>query len=302
MPVWQTDNCDHGIIRLHQLRRSLVKVRTKRQLVEIDDYENYGIGLCLDGWPQCDALYSPRFHQVFAHQVLLFTQGELKLGVLGGGDFALTHELTRYPYSSVYDIHIIDWDLEFEELAKQHLRPIHHDSWKDPRVRVEINHPDVFEYLPQTYERYHVIFGDLTDLSVAEGLLPNFGSYIKERLLPNGKFITQAGELSRVPVPLKKFLDGLKFLAPHFRYFWISRTHIPFFGYEQVFVLATDDKNFCPTMFSAGYIDYLIRSKIGHLLSDYSGAVHQSIFALEPALKKIIHGVLGSKFLQYFLA
>lgn len=219
--------------------------------------------------------------------------------MLGGGDFALAHELTLYP--NVADIHIIDWDSEFEELAKEHLKPIHHDSWKDPRVRIETGHPDVFEYLPQTSEHYDIIFGDLTDLSVAEGLLPNFGSYVKKCLVPKGKFITQAGELSRVPVVLKKFLDGLRFLAPHFRYFWISRTHIPFFGYEQAFILATDDESFNPLFSSARNIDYLIQSRPRISLSDYSGAIHHSIFALEPALKQAIYAVLGPKFPQYFL-
>lgn len=302
----KVDDCDHGIQRIHEIKRNIVSRRTIRQLVEIDEYENFGIGVCLDGWPQCAQIDGDKYHQAFVHQALLpllahwegssRLRNGLSVCVLGGGDFGVVHELTRY--EAVKSVRQVDWDLEFCELAKEYLECIHHGAWQDPRLQIEVEKCNAFEFLPGSSEKYDVIFGDLTDLSNVNGLMPDFASLISPRLNPGGIFITQAGELSNVPSALAVSLEGYASLKGNFKRFWISRTHIPSFGYEQSFILATDDEQFNPLALSPSELDALINKSVKGELSEYSGAVHHGMFAISPRLKGEICRILGKSFCQ----
>lgn len=299
MTSYKVDRCDYGIMRCHQVNRPILKVKTSRQLVEIDEYENFGVGLCLDGSPQCSQGDSEKYHQLFVHPVLMpLSDRDLRVGILGGGDFGLVNEVRKY--ENVRYIKLIDWDKEFLAIAIKHLEPIHQGAWQDERLVIYCD--DVFQYLPKKDELFHVIFADLTDIATASDLLPGFGLHVKNHLLENGVFVTQAGDGSATPHALELFLEGLKNIEPCFRYFWILREHIPFFGYEQAFVIATDSAAFnpfdkmCYRPDRPYYrIDALIKKKAG-LLNEYSGAVHHGAFALPPAIKEKIYQVLGQKF------
>ena len=300
------DACDHGIERIHQLKRVILHKKTARQMVEIDEYENYGVGVWLDGWPQCAEGDSAKYHESFVHQALLpylayrqnagtLDQG-IKVCILGGGDFGVAYELCRY--KAVTQIHQVDWDPEFMEMAKEHLEAIHHGSWQDPRVKVELEMGDAFEFLPKTTETYDVIFGDLTDLANLNELMPNFAALLARIMREDALFITQAGELSNVPAALEVALDGYKSLAPHFKKSWVSRIYIPSFAYEQSFLMTTNNTAIDPLALPASEVDNVIAENIAGELSEYSGAVHHALFALPPSLRKILGRELGSGFAQ----
>lgn len=141
----KTDACDEGVVRTYDLHRSIIHKQTARQKIEIDDFKNFGVSIWIDGWPQCAEGDTDRYHQALIHPALINRTSPFSVIVLGGGDFGAAHELTKYPNLS--SLHIVDWDLEFIEIAKEHLKPIHRGSWQDPRVTVETEFPDVFNIL-----------------------------------------------------------------------------------------------------------------------------------------------------------
>ena len=98
---------------------------------------------------------------------------------------------------------------------------------------------------------------------------------------------------------LKKFLKGLAELAEDFKFIWIYKTTIPFFGYEQMFTIATDDASFNPLSVAKEEIDEMIRERIRGPLHQFSDAVYHGAFALSPYSKREIRAVLGDKFPQF---
>lgn len=293
--IMMLDDCDEGVLNGHDVEKIIVRKQTSRQFVEIVKLCAWGVTEWLDHSPQASKADSRLYHESFAHPVLLLADEILDALVLGGGDFALAAEIRRH--RTIRRILVIDWDREFMELAKKHLRALHRNAWKDSRIRVRVE--DVFEYLPKLNEKFHVVFGDLVDLPSWNSLLPDAGKHIKNVLVPNGKFVNQSGNGNDIEAPRKAFLKGLAQIAPYFRFFWIYGPGIPFFRYRQFFVIATDDERFNPLAATEAEINSKIKRRIGICLEEYSGIRHRGMFGLSQRYKIEIRAVLGDKFPQY---
>ncbi len=292
MPLlFKSDSCDGGVVRTYEITRSIFHKKTARQTIEIDEYKNFGIGIWIDGWPQCAQSDSDRYHQALIHPGLIGRCEKFSAAILGGGDFCATHELIKYPNLS--RVHIIDWDLEFIEIAKDHLEVLHHGAWQDSRVTVEIENPDVFKYLEKAVERYDFIFGDLTDLDAMDDTFPNFITQIKKLLNPTGAFISQFSEFPTTKVKMDSFGEILAKIARGFNYVWLYRTFIPSFGYEQAFLIASDSRDEDPLLLSDEKIAAGL-DRLSEKCLEYSPAIHRSLFALSPLILDKLEGMLGS--------
>lgn len=296
--LYFVDACDSGVRTYHEIEEIILEARTKRgQFVQIFKFKNFGIGLVIDGSPQCATSDSPLYRETFVHAVMLcMSKDDCSVAVYGGGESELALEILKY--LNVTDLTIIDWDSELIEIAKQKLHEIHHDAWVNSRVKFETKFSDVFRYMKESTKLHDVIFVDLTDNSVADLLKPGFGKELKRRGKNNVKIIIQAGPSDNLEM-IENLITGLIHLQPDFEYFYICRRYIPFFNYTETWIIATDDSDFNPLALSAQEIDNRIRERIGRELVAYSGAVHYSLFALPPTLKNAIWNVLGHKFLQF---
>ena len=293
------DGCDHGIEHHHAIVKAILSKKTHRgQLVEMDEFENFGIGVSIDGEPQFSELDTDMFHQPFAHQALPFLRDRRHIGICGGGDFGLVREIVRYP--DIETITVIDWDFDFMEIAKGKLEFVHQGAWRDPRVSIEEHCPDAFDFIAHTEKRFNAIFWDLTDMTTTRGIRPNFVRLVKRLLAPGGVWIIQAGQLSKIPAALDAFLENLQVIAPEFARIWVSKRFIPFFSYEQAWIIATDDGNFNPLIGGQENFGILLAHAIrsDEELSEYSGKTHFANFALSPSIHRAIKRILGSKFLQ----
>lgn len=293
------DCCDHGIEHHHAIAKTILSKKTHRgQLVEIDEFENFGIWVSIDGEPQFSELDTDMFHQPFAHQVLPFLRDRQHVGICGGGDFGLVREIVRY--RDVETITVVDWDFDFMGIAQNALEFVHQGAWRDPRVSIEEHFPDAFEFIAYTEKRFNTLFWDLTDMTTTKGIRPDFVQLVKRILLPGAVWVIQAGQLSKIPAALDAFLENLRVIAPEFLRIWVSKRFIPFFSYEQAWIIATDNGNFNPLIGGPDNFKTLLAHAIhsDEELSEYSGKTHFANFALSPSLHRAIKQTIGSKFLQ----
>jgi len=278
------DACDDGVEHHYEVTEHVAHVQTARQKIEIDIYKRFGLGVWIDGWPQCAEFDSDRYHEALVHPALIRRAGSetpFSACILGGGDFGAVNQLVKY--KNLSSAHMVDWDLEFIELTKQHLEPIHHDSWKDPRVSVEMDHPDVFAFFKANTKLYDIVFGDLTDLTSMGSGVKSFIEQIKALMTPDGVFVSQSSEYPTMPQQHDEFVSMVQMVQSIFKKVWIYRTYIPSFAYEQAFILGSDDASFNPLAASPHAIDEQIAC-LGQPLTEYTGAIHHGMFALPPSL------------------
>jgi spermidine synthase len=309
--IWKEDLCDYGVVRAHLARKQVVLTVTHRQIVDIADYANFGRGLMLgdpkDGimWPQCSRNDSEQFHQAAVHPSMLFEENkDLSIGIFGGGECGAWNQYSIYPKDIVRRGTIFDWDPEFVAIAKKYLHCIHKGSWKDTD-RLNFVFANVFEHLPELVRLgvvYDKIHGDLVDLASWKRFRPDVYKLIKKILRRNGTFTNQSGNGDETRREIRKFVGGLREAAEEFTYIWVYKTrNIPFFGYDQLFTVMTDNSSFNPLAKTKEEIDAKILQLFDKPLAQYSGAIHHGMFALSRRYKEEIRAAIGNKFPQYYL-
>lgn len=274
------DECDKGVRHHYDVIETILDTKTSKQRIEIHNFVRFGIGVWIDGWPQCAQFDSDKYHESLVHPGLIHLADQttpFTVCVLGGGDFGIIHQLVKY--RSCEKIHMVDWDLEFLEITKKHLRCIHHDAWKDPRVSIEKKTPDVFEFFRVCSEKYDVVFGDLTDLISFGSGVKSFVGQMKVLLKSDGIFISQASEFPSIPSEHDSFVDSILQTKELFKHVWIYKSYIPSFGYEQSYIIGSDKEEFDPLTLETNVIDKKINQLSGKM-TEYSGSIHSSLFAL----------------------
>ena len=116
--------------------------------------------LSLDSHTQvCDSTYKS-YHSGLVEVPMLFVHGEnLKVLIIGGGDFIAADYLLKYP--NVDSIDQVDIDGRFLEFMKDHphFKKLHHDAYKNPRLNLMVE--DGFSYLRFNQKKYDLILIDL---------------------------------------------------------------------------------------------------------------------------------------------
>lgn len=155
--------------------------------------DNEDVRLFLDGNLQLSSRDEYRYHEVLVHPVMSAARSRETVLVLGGGDGAVARELLKY--DDIQHIIIVDLDPEVTELARSNLllREINGDSLDDPRVTL-IN-DDAYRFLEESSDIYPVIIIDLPDPnneSLSKLYSKQFYTLLRERITPDGAFVTQA--------------------------------------------------------------------------------------------------------------
>jgi spermidine synthase len=194
------------------------------------------VRLFLDGNLQFSSRDEYRYHEVLVHPVMQAARSQETVLVLGGGDGLVARELLKY--EAVEEIVVVDLDPAITELADWHpvLRDLNGGALADPRVTV-VNQ-DAFNYVRDGTQQFPVIILDLPDPN-NEGLSKlysqQFYRLLRERLSPDGVFITQATSPYFVRRAYWTIVDTIE--ASGFEALPL-RTHVPSFG-EWGFVLGS---------------------------------------------------------------
>ncbi len=143
----------------------VAKFNTHLAEVAVLDTLDFGKVVLLDGEIQSSQADQAFYHQALCRPALAACQGDPKrVLVLGGGELCTIKEVLAWP--QVEHVDMVDYDQTFVEFAKRRLRDWHDDSYKDPRVTINIADAWSWTYARKGGELYDSIIIDLTDLSL----------------------------------------------------------------------------------------------------------------------------------------
>ncbi len=157
---------------------------TRVAQVTVMETPDFGKVVLLDGEIQSSAADQKFYHQALCRPALVTCQGDPKrVLVLGGGELCTIKEVLAWPSIEpqaigdgvsvtppvslgVEHVDMVDYDQTFVEFAKRRLKEWHDDSYKDPRVTINIADAWSWTYNRKGGELYDSIIIDLTDLSL----------------------------------------------------------------------------------------------------------------------------------------
>jgi spermidine synthase len=255
-----------------KIRSIIYRGKTKYQYVEILDFEDYGIGLVLDGFVQSTEVDEHIYHESLVHPAMILHRGPEDVLVIGGGEGATIREVLKH--NTVKRCVMVDIDGELVELAKKYLGVMHKGSFYDPRVQVIIK--DGLEYVKESKDKsFDVVILDLTDPYEPSGLArelysEKFYRDLKRILRDDGVIVSQVGNAFYYPREFDQAVNDIKRV---FKYTITYEVWIPSFGYSVNYVLATDIID--PLKIDSAEINSILRRR-GVSTKFFSGEIYES--------------------------
>jgi spermidine synthase len=161
--------------------------------------------LFLDGDLQLSTLDEYRYHEALVHPAIsaaVASIGDrpLKVLLMGAGDGMALREILKWP--QVEQILLLDLDAAVVNLAKTHpaLVRANQNALTNPKVKVQIG--DAFKLAPHLTEKFDIILADFPDPdkdAIAKLYSQGFYQRLRDRLKPDGIFVTQASSPFFVP-------------------------------------------------------------------------------------------------------
>lgn len=218
---WFIDIESSNFLSLHRTHRLIEERRSRHQLIQIIDVEEYGKTLLLDGRIQMADSDEHIYHEMFVHPAMVWGKYETVL-VLGGGDGCIVRELIKW--SSIRRILVVELDEEVVAACRK-AAPEWTAAFADERVEVAID--DAMNVL-KSEEQFDLILADLTepydDSGVGGDLSSSlfdedFYESVKEKLTPHGLFAAQTGGMrlgrSSLDTHHVRFVNDLKGVFGH---------------------------------------------------------------------------------------
>lgn len=246
---WAEDNyCKNEIIQ-HRIKSVITKKQTAFQKVDIYDLYDFGISLFIDDIPQSSMKDEAIYHECLVQPAILFNKNRenFQALVLGTGEGATLRELLKHDF--ITNIDAVDIDREAVKIFRQHLKPMHRNSYDHNKVNLLFDNAG--DFLLGTVKPYDVIISDITDvnffnLGAAEARKQiDFYSLIKSKLKKDGILAMHSSELTEIHY--NKHLALRELLQTVFARVFSYRVYVPFFECPWGFLIATDDTKIYPT-------------------------------------------------------
>ncbi len=270
---WYIQKISSSSYLLMKIRSIIYSGKTKYQYVEILDFEDYGIGLVLDGFVQSTEIDEHIYHESLVHPAMILHRNPEDILVVGGGEGATIREVLKH--NTIKRCVMVDIDGELVELAKKYLGVMHKGSFYDPRVQLVIR--DGLEYVRESKDKsYDVVILDLTDPYEPTGLArelysEKFYRDVKRILREDGVVVSQIGNAFYYPKETDQAIENMEKV---FRYVATYEVWIPSFGYSVNYVLATDIVD--PLKITSAEIDDVLRHR-GVSTKFFSGKTYESL-------------------------
>ncbi len=144
----------------YALGRTLARVRTRYQEIELDESPGLGRVLRIDGITQVSEKDEHRYHEPMVHPALLAHPDPRTVLVIGGGDGGILREVLRH--RTVERVDFAELDEGVVAFSREHLGHIHAGAFDDPRVRTSYGDGRAFAEAaaPGTYD---AVIMDMTD-------------------------------------------------------------------------------------------------------------------------------------------
>jgi len=281
---WFLDKEGNRVI-CHRIKKHLLSIRTKFQIVELIDTHNFGRMVILDDKIQSSEADEFIYHEALVHPAMITHPHPEIILILGGGEGATLREVIKHP--TVKNIVMVDIDEEFVKLCEKHLKKWHEGSFKDSRVKVIFE--DAAEYIKNADKKFDVIIADISD-PVEEGpgrllYTKEFYSSIKKTLMPEGIFVTHATDIHYTPY--KTISPGIFrnftkiFPAADFYYEYIP-------SFSSLWAFALGSLRYSPKSLSPQSIHKRLRKRGLDALSYYDQETHTRLFHLPRCVRKLL--------------
>lgn len=156
---WLFEEQGKGIKLSIKIKKTLVRLKSKYQLIEIFDTDSHGVVMMLDHKFMITQKDEFVYHEMICHIPLYSRESPERVLIIGGGDGGAVRECVKH--KSIKEIHLCEIDHDVVKLSKKFLK-FTTSGLKDKRVKVFVE--DGFNYL-RNYkdEKYDLVIVDSTD-------------------------------------------------------------------------------------------------------------------------------------------
>ncbi len=279
------------------------------QKIQIGSFGEFGLGLVVDGVTQIAEVGDIDYTSALVFPPALTASSRGRWLIAGGGDGAAAREALRF--TGTKSVTIVDISAMVVEATQRLIPSFWSGCQRDKRLHI-VNQ-DIFRFAAEAAKRktkFDIIVADLTDpadvvyapsaTSTANHVYTQESFKLLSRCLTDkGIFVIQAQELSLLwHREHKCYRDMLKKVFPMVRSY---RAFIEFYGFQQGFIIASQDKNWHPRRWNPESAalgkssdpvgDILARiyrcpPSALHPRHYYSTAVHEAMFALPLNLRQ----------------
>jgi len=172
-----------------RITKSLEKVKSEFQEIEVVESESFGKILLIDGVIMLTEADEFCYHEMIAHVPLCVHPKAKKVLVIGGGDGGTVREILKH--DSVNEVDVCEIDEKVIEISKRHF-PYLANSFDDPKVKIYCE--DGNKFIKSHKDEYDLIIVDSSDpIGPAEVLFRReFYEAIFQALKDDGIVVAQA--------------------------------------------------------------------------------------------------------------
>lgn len=213
----------NGLYQEIEIKKRLVKKKSKFQNIEIFDTTTYGRVLALDGVIQITEKDEYAYSEMLVHPAMQTLAKKVKkVLIVGGGDGAVAEEVLKYNF--IRSIDLVDIDKEVVDLSKIYFKKVNNNSLTNNKLNLFYN--DAFNFIDKNKNLYDLIIADRPDpIGAGKSLFKSsFYKKISGSLSENSIAIFQSG----VPFLQKKELkEVIKNIKKYFKYNGFYVTVVP---------------------------------------------------------------------------
>ena len=200
-----------------RITKSLEKIKSEFQEIEVVESETFGKILLIDGVIMVTESDEFCYHEMIAHVPLCVHPKAQRVLVIGGGDGGTVREILKY--DSVNEVDVCEIDEKVIEISKRHF-PYLANSFNDPRVKIYCE--DGNKFIKAHKDEYDIIIVDSSDpIGPAEVLFRReFYEAMYQALKNNGIVVTQAESFFYHKKIIKSLFSFIKDIYPISEYYY----------------------------------------------------------------------------------
>jgi len=200
-----------------RITKSLEKVKSEFQEIEVVESEPFGKILLIDGIIMLTDADEFCYHEMITHIPLCVHPKAQKVLVIGGGDGGTVREILKH--DSVNEVDVCEIDEKVIEISRRHF-PYLANSFNDPKVKVYCE--DGNKFIKNHKDEYDIIIVDSSDpIGPAEVLFRReFYEAMYQALKNNGIVVTQAESFFYHKKIIKSLFSFIKEIYPISEYYY----------------------------------------------------------------------------------
>jgi len=200
-----------------RITKSLEKIKSEFQEIEVVESESFGKILLIDGVIMLTEADEFCYHEMIAHVPLCVHPKAQKVLVIGGGDGGTVREILKH--DSINEVDVCEIDEKVIEISKRHF-PYLANNFNDPKVKIYCE--DGNKFIKAHKDEYDIIIVDSSDpIGPAEVLFRReFYKAMYQALKNNGIVVTQSESFFYHKKIIKSLFSFIKEIYPIPEYYY----------------------------------------------------------------------------------